>query len=474
MEENTVGFRVPAPDGKKDKDGLPVMVLMENTILKGAYRTRYLTCGGMAIIYLSYRDSERYIIKEVEANDAKKVMSLTQEKSMLERLDFPGIVKVYDLFEEDGFCFLVMEYIEGMTLDRKIRMGSEIFLSESVMRDWAFQLMDIFEFLHRQKPPIIYRDLKPKNIMIDKNGRIRLIDFGIARTYKEGRNFDTDHMGSMITASPEHYGGAQTDQRSDIYTLGATLHFLATNGKCLDRDPFDFPRVKTINPKISDHLDSVIERALAVDPEERFQSIAEMRFALRGREPEESEGKEGEVKVIQDTISLEKARKPPEKEEPKIEVKFIAIHGEKNDEEPPKKKVIITLAGITIGILASLLILAFMSFLTPTRYIDWKDAKRHIGKQKTVDGVIRKVTCTHHGNAYLHFNAMSFENDFEIIIIGDNFKNFDCTGDPEAFFKKKYDGRHVRVTGTIKKTSALSFEFPSIYVEMPNQIEEMQ
>jgi serine/threonine protein kinase len=473
MEGITVGFRVPAPDGKKDKDGLPVMVLMENTVLKSAYRTRYLTCGGMAIIYLAYRDSERYIIKEVEANDAKKVMSLTQEKSMLERIDLPGIVKVYDLFEEDGFCYLVMEYIEGMTLDRKIRMGSEIFLSESVIRDWAFQLMDIFEFLHRQKPPIIYRDLKPKNIMIDKNGKIRLIDFGIARTYKEGRNFDTDHMGSMITASPEHYGGAQTDQRSDIYTLGATLHFLATNGKCLDRDPFDFPRVKTINPKISDHLDGVIARSLDIDPENRFQTIAEMRFALRGREPEESEEHEGSVAVIQDTISLEKAKKQRDREEHRIEVKFVDVPAEQDAEKPGRKKLIITLAGVAIGVIISLIVLAIISIPKPPKIIDWKDAKKHAGKIKTVDGVIDNVFFTSHHNTYMHFSA-NLEHDFSIIIFRGNYKNFHCVDNPRDFLTAEYGGKHVRVTGKIELHDIVGNSVPSIYVKDPSQIEVMK
>jgi len=481
-----LGFRVPAPDGKKEKDGLPVMVLMENAVLKGSFRTRYLTCGGMSIIYLAYRDSERYIIKEVDATDAKLVMSLTQEKSMLERLDNTGIVKVYDLFEEDGFCYLVMEYIEGMTLDRKVPIGSDIFLSESVVRDWAFQLMDIFEYLHRQKPPIIYRDLKPKNIMIDKVGKIKLIDFGIARTYKEGKSMDTDHMGSMITASPEHYGGAQTDQRSDIYTLGATIHFLVTNGKCMDREPFDFPKVKTVNPKLSDSLESVVAKALAMNPEERFQSIAEMRFALRGAESSEAEDKNVKVEVVQDTISLDDAKKVKEtkEKEPRIEIKFLEESRElARSVAELRKKVVTTVAGILIGVVVALLLLFIMAkkdnepqaVVTPTakpKYSDsleWREAYKYLGQVKTVRGQVDHVFFTPSFNIYLHFSP-NLERDFSIIIYNENFGKFNCTQSPKEFFTSEYLGKHIYVTGTIKEAHVGPNKIPSIYVTDPAQI----
>jgi len=481
-----VGFRVPAPDGKKEKDGLPVMVLMENAVLKGSFRTRYLTCGGMSIIYLSYRDSERYIIKEVDATDARLVMSLTQEKSMLERLDHSGIVKVYDLFEEDGFCYLVMEYIEGMTLDRKVPIGSDIFLSESVVRDWAFQLMDIFEFLHRQKPPIIYRDLKPKNIMIDKAGKIKLIDFGIARTYKEGKSMDTDHMGSMITASPEHYGGAQTDQRSDIYTLGATIHFLVTNGKCMDREPFDFPKVKTVNSKLSDNLESVIARSLATAPEDRFQTIAEMRFALRGAESSEAEDKNVKVEVVQDTISLDDARKVKEtgEKEPRIEIKFLEESRElARSVAELRKKVVATIAGVLIGVILAFLILFIttrkeqqpqVAVTPPTKpkysdSLEWRDAYKHLGKEKTVLGQVDHVYLTSSFNIYLHFSP-NLERDFAVIIYNEYFFKFNCEEKPKEYFTNEYLGKHIYVTGTIKEAHVGPNAIPSIYVTDPAQI----
>ncbi|GEM_PF-3100832 len=272
-----MGFRVPAPDGRK-RENLPVLVLSDGTLLKGCYRTSYLTLGGMCIIYKAIKGSETLLIKEVEASDSQGVISLSQEKATLERLDHPSIVKVFDFFGEEGFYYLVVEYIDGESLDRLVSPIKEVFLQEKVVLEWAMQLYDIFEYLHRQKPPIIYRDLKPQNIIRDRQGKIHLVDFGIARVLKDAKTSDTSPMGTAITASPEHYGGRQTDVRSDIFTIGATLHYLLTNGKHHGAI-FEFPPVRTINGKISENLERVIQKATEIEPEKRYQSIREMRQA---------------------------------------------------------------------------------------------------------------------------------------------------------------------------------------------------
>ena len=116
--------------------------------------------------------------------------------------------------------------------------------------------------------------------MVDDTGHIKLIDFGIARVEKK-KNQDTEHMGSMVTASPEHYAGL-TDARSDIYTIGATLHYILTNGQTLECNAFDIPSVKNYNPNVTDQFSKVIDKALMVQPKDRFQTIAEMRDALKG------------------------------------------------------------------------------------------------------------------------------------------------------------------------------------------------
>jgi serine/threonine protein kinase len=275
-----MAFREPAPDGSRGPDNLPLLVLTDGTVLKGLYTVKYLTAGGMSIIYTALRDGEKYLLKEVEAADSKKVLSLTQEKFTLERLNNPGIVKVYDLFEQDGFYYMVLEHIEGQSMEKLISPLVDVFIQEKVILNWALQICDIFEYLHRQNPPIVYRDLKPRNLVKDKSGRLHLVDFGIARVFKQGRSRDTEAMGSALTASPEHYGGAQTDARSDIFTIGATLHFLITNGRGQGDEPFEFAPVRSINPKISDNMEQVIKKCLLVDPRKRYQSIREMRQAL--------------------------------------------------------------------------------------------------------------------------------------------------------------------------------------------------
>ncbi|MHC9540318.1 MAG: serine/threonine protein kinase [Vulcanimicrobiota bacterium] len=273
-------FREPAPDGSKGVDNLPLHVLTAGTLLKSLYKVKYLTAGGMSILYTASGNGEQFLIKEVEATDSRNVLALTQEKSTLERLNHPGIVKVYDIFEQDGFYYMVLNYIEGQSMEKLISPIPNVFIQEKVILNWALQICDIFEYLHRQSPPIIYRDLKPRNLVKDMNGRVHLVDFGIARVYKQGRSKDTEAMGSAITASPEHYGGAQTDERSDIFTIGATLHFLITNGKGVGDEPFRLAPVRSINPKISENMEQVIKKCLELEPRKRYQSVKEMRQAL--------------------------------------------------------------------------------------------------------------------------------------------------------------------------------------------------
>jgi serine/threonine protein kinase len=275
-----MAFRVPAPDGAKGEDNLPLMVLPPDTVLKDGYRLNYLSSGGMSITYTAVKAGEKYLIKEVEAGDPKKVIAITQEKFILERLNHPQIVNVHDLFEYDGFYYMVTEYIEGETMDRLVSPFPNVFIQEKVLINWAVQLCDIFEYLHTQRPPVIYRDLKPRNVIKDRNGKLHLIDFGIARAYKQGRSKDTEPMGSAMTASPEHYGGAQTDQRSDIYTIGATIHYLATNGRGNCDEPFVFTPVRSINPKLSESIERVIIKALETEAAKRYSTVVEMRQAL--------------------------------------------------------------------------------------------------------------------------------------------------------------------------------------------------
>ncbi|MDQ7821631.1 MAG: protein kinase [Candidatus Eremiobacteraeota bacterium] len=282
--------RVQAPDGKKTKEGTPVMVLPDGTALQNGHTLSYLAAGGMCVAYRGVKGGKEYFVKEVDGTVSRHVLALSQEKSTLERLRHPGIIKIHDFFEEEGYYYLVSEFIEGKSLDRLVPENKEVFLKESTVLAWAEELITIFEYLHSQSPPIIYRDLKPQNIILDLNEHIHLVDFGIARVYKDrdSRSGDTIPMGTALTASPEHYGGRQTDERSDIYTLGATLHFLATNGWNFGEGLFEFVPVRTINTALSENFEKVIEKALEVLPEDRFQTMREMRTALTHPELKQS------------------------------------------------------------------------------------------------------------------------------------------------------------------------------------------
>jgi len=274
-------FRVPAPDGRKDARDLPVTVLPEGSVLQGGYVLTYLGGGGMSVVYRGKKEDSVYLVKEVDAAEPRHIIALTQEKFMLERMSHEGIVKVYDLVEQDGFYYLVLEFVDGETLDRLIPPQPNVFLQEKVVVDWALQLCAIFEYLHSQSPPVIYRDLKPQNVMKDRSGRIRLIDFGIARNLKEDKTIDTSLLGSLCTASPEHFGAAQTDERSDIYTLGATLHFLLTNGRGTGGQMFVYSSVRSINPRVSETLDGIIRKATEYEPARRYADMKALRADLQ-------------------------------------------------------------------------------------------------------------------------------------------------------------------------------------------------
>ena len=276
--------RVAAPDGSRLNESLPVLVLPEGTQVRGL-SLHFLACGGMSVAYRGKRSDGRvYFVKEVPNEQTQAVMALSQEKALLERLRHPGIVRVHELFEWGNHQYLVQDFVEGGSLEQQLSPFPDIFLSQAVVKDWALQLCDIFEYLHGQEPPIIYRDLKPKNVLRSPNGKLFLVDFGIARAFKEGKEQDTRLLGSVLTASPEHYGG-QTDTRSDLYTLGATLHYLLTNGRGERVSPFDFPSIRSLNPQVDAEFESVIGRCLLRSPEQRYQSVGELRRALVGGAP---------------------------------------------------------------------------------------------------------------------------------------------------------------------------------------------
>ena len=243
--------------------------------------------GGMGAVYLA-RDLKRQTncaIKEmslsmVPAEDrAKAVQNFKAEAKMLAGLNHPNLPTFSGFFTEGTRHFLVMEYVDGMTLDSFLEHNNGPFPERRVLA-WAKQLCDVLTYLHSQHPPIIFRDMKPGNIMLMRNGRVKLIDFGIARFFRHASSQDTQLLGTPGFAPPEQYGKAQTDERSDIYSLAMTLFQLLTN--TLSEKGFGLQDVHAINPSISLHVARTLEKATSLKPEDRFQTVEAFRRALLG------------------------------------------------------------------------------------------------------------------------------------------------------------------------------------------------
>jgi hypothetical protein len=199
---------------------------------------------------------------------------------MLARLDHHHLPKVVDYFDEANRSYLVMEFIEGQSLEKVLETAGRGLPERSVLH-YMIQVCRVLGYLHQQKPPIIFRDMKPSNIMLSNDGVIKLIDFGIARTYKVGKQKDTVAMGSENYAPPEQWGKGQTDARSDIYALGATAYHLLTGTAPLPCFiPRELPSPRSLNPAISPSTERAILKAMAKDRGDRYQTAEEMETAL--------------------------------------------------------------------------------------------------------------------------------------------------------------------------------------------------
>ena len=211
----------------------------------------------------------------------------------MKRLDHPALPRIVDIIEDRETIYVVMDYIEGESLDR-ILLEDGPQPQERVI-EWAKELCDVLGYLHRQKPPIIYRDMKPANVMLKPEGNLKVIDFGIAREYKEANLADTTVLGTRGYAPPEQHGSRQTDARSDIYSLGMTMHHLLTG---IDPKPADYMYmpIREWNSELSSGLERVIDKCTALDPEDRYQNCNELMYALEHYEEEDESYKSKQKK----------------------------------------------------------------------------------------------------------------------------------------------------------------------------------
>jgi len=220
------------------------------------------------------------VIKEMTAryadpNEQKMAEQLfMREAQLLATLNHPHIPKVFDKFVFQGKYYLSMEYCQGDDLGKIIQDRGTV--DEKMVAAWGSQMATVLYYLHRQNPPIVFRDVKPSNIMI-VNEQVKLIDFGIARHFTSAKKGDTMRIGSPGYAPPEQYSG-QTDPRSDIYALGVTMHHAVTGfDPTISQTPFLIPLARTLNPKVSAEMEALIARATQLDPDKRYDNCLDMK-----------------------------------------------------------------------------------------------------------------------------------------------------------------------------------------------------
>lgn len=271
--------------------------LPSGTVLRAGRYTiqRHLAQGGMGSIYLAHdaATAQSCVIKEMlpktdPAERAEAEQAFAQEAATLAELNHAHIVTVWDYFSEHGNHYLTEEFIGGGDLAAVIRRPEA--LGEARLLDIAIQIADAFHYIHTYHHvapagssctgPIIYRDMKPANVMVRGDGRIVVADFGIVRLFKPGKKRDTINLGTQGYAAPEMISNVQSDERSDIYTLGATLHELLTK-----RDPANnvnhFLPLRQFRPDISPELERIVMRMLDDVPAQRYQTAAELLNDLR-------------------------------------------------------------------------------------------------------------------------------------------------------------------------------------------------
>ena len=250
--------------------------------------------GGMSEVYLAMDQNlnKQWAVKEIkkrawDKNNQVVIQSAIAEANMMKRLDHPCLPRIVDIIDKEDVIFIVMDYVEGETLKRVVdRDGAQ---NQEKVLNWALSLCDVLMYLHSQNPPIIYRDMKPANVMLQPNGNIKLIDFGIAREYKQQNIEDTVSLGTKGYAAPEQFGGrGQTDARTDIYCLGVTLYHLIT-GKNPTEPPYELYPIRHWNGKLSAGLEKIIQKCTQADPNERYQSDEELKYALLHYEEEDDE-----------------------------------------------------------------------------------------------------------------------------------------------------------------------------------------
>ncbi len=248
--------------------------------------------GGMSTVYLAMdrRLNKQWAVKEIRkpdggtdkaagnaasvTRDEENFGRLLKEADLMKRLDHPALPRIVDIIDGGSAIYIVMDYIEGESLDKILKTEGP--RPEKLVIKWAKELCDALSYLHSQSPSVIYRDMKPANVMLKPEGNVKIIDFGIAREYGS-ENPDTAVLGTKGYAPPEQYAG-QTDARSDIFALGMTMHHLLTGVSPLNAE--GYVPVRRWNPDISEGVEAIIDKCVRPDARDRYQSCKELYFDL--------------------------------------------------------------------------------------------------------------------------------------------------------------------------------------------------
>jgi outer membrane protein assembly factor BamB/tRNA A-37 threonylcarbamoyl transferase component Bud32 len=287
MGDSVETQKFPGREPQNQSEG----ILPANTVLQNRYRiTGVLGVGGMGAVYqardLHFPNVKRTVaVKEMlNTSQDPQIREITlrhfeREADILASLDHPTVPKIYDYFSVRNRAYLVMEYINGRDLEEIINKAND-FLKADVVYQWAIDLCDVLHYLHSHQPQtIVFRDVKPSNIMIDQHHNVRLIDFGIARAFQVGEKGTM--IGTEGYSPPEQYRG-EASPKGDIYALGATLHHILTRRDPRLEPPFSFADrpIRDYNPNVSAEFEAVINRSLAYSSDDRYPTAADMKAAL--------------------------------------------------------------------------------------------------------------------------------------------------------------------------------------------------
>ena len=265
-------------------------MIQTGSVLEGKYEIlKKIGEGGMSQVYLAMdlRLKKQWAVKEIRADRTEHrellIKGLKMEANVLKMVDHPVLPGIVDIIYTDESVLVVMDYIEGRPLSEVLAIeGAQ---PQSKVVEWAKELCSALEYLHSLTPPIIYRDMKPSNIMLKPDGRVKLIDFGTAKELRREDTPDTTALGTRGYAAPEQFGDARgrgihrTDARTDIYSLGATLYHILT-GKDPGEPPYIIQPIRRWNPSLSGGLEKVISKCTRPNPQERYRNCRELMYDL--------------------------------------------------------------------------------------------------------------------------------------------------------------------------------------------------